>query len=152
MNHNREASMTSYQADVLINTLKNLVNSNKDIYIPLAGKKELIEAISVFENEVFTNSMFRGRHEPSKLSLHAMYNSTNTPLLRLDINAGIHTNPDGEKIEGSHLHLYKDGFEIQYAIPFDVTSDDLVAATKGFMVRFNVIDVKDVIYQDGLFS
>lgn len=144
--------MTSLEADVLINAIKTLVSVNKNIYIPTIGEKERIEAYSVFENEFFTICVFRGRQDPDKLSLHAMDNSTNTALLRLDVNAGIHTNPDGKKIEGTHLHIFKDGFEIQYAIPFDIANENLVSATKAFMARFNVIDVEDVICQDDLFS
>jgi len=40
-------------------------------------------------------------------------------MLRYD-NGGRHTNPDGEKFEGPHIHLFKEGFNDKFAYPVSV--------------------------------
>lgn len=37
----------------------------------------------------------------------------------LDIDGAPHTNPDGERISGTHLHLFKEGYEDRWAYPVD---------------------------------
>ncbi len=46
-------------------------------------------------------------------------------LLRLDINAAPHKNPDNRELGNSHLHVYKVGFSDKYAIdiPMDKFSN-----------------------------
>jgi hypothetical protein len=41
------------------------------------------------------------------------------PLLRLEVFATPHKNPNGEKISENHLHIYKEGFEDRWAYPVD---------------------------------
>lgn len=40
-------------------------------------------------------------------------------LVRLDINGAPHTNPDGQRLGGTHLHIYREGFEDRWAYPVD---------------------------------
>ena len=40
-------------------------------------------------------------------------------LVRLDINGAPHTNPDGQKLDGTHIHIYREGFEDKWAFPVD---------------------------------
>jgi len=40
-------------------------------------------------------------------------------LARLDIEGGPHTNPDGQRLGGTHLHLYREGFDDKWAAPLD---------------------------------
>ena len=40
-------------------------------------------------------------------------------LVRLDLDGAPHTNPDGTKIEGTHLHLYREGYEDKWAYALD---------------------------------
>ncbi|MGL4941667.1 MAG: DUF6978 family protein [Thermoguttaceae bacterium] len=37
-------------------------------------------------------------------------------LTRLDIDGAPHTNPDGEQLSGSHLHLYREDYQDRYAV------------------------------------
>jgi len=62
-------------------------------------------------------------------------------LMRLDINpTGVHYNPDGEKILGTHIHIYTEEHEMAMAIPFDVNNKDLYQLCYTFFDRFNIID------------
>lgn len=40
---------------------------------------------------------------------------TDTSLLRLDIDTKPHRNPDGKKINGTHLHVYREGYADAWA-------------------------------------
>lgn len=44
---------------------------------------------------------------------------TGIHLLRLDVGGGPHQNPDGEKINGAHLHVYHQDFGDTYAYSLD---------------------------------
>lgn len=37
-------------------------------------------------------------------------------LVRLDIDGAPHTNPDGTKLNGSHLHIYRERYEDKWAV------------------------------------
>ena len=49
-------------------------------------------------------------------------------------------NPDGEKILGTHIHIYTEEHEMAMAIPFDVNNKDLYQLCYTFFDRFNIID------------
>lgn len=38
-------------------------------------------------------------------------------LLRLDSNGRVHSNPDDSLVDGTHLHIYKEGSHDQWAYP-----------------------------------
>lgn len=60
-------------------------------------------------------------------------------LLRLDIDTKPHTNPDGNTISGTHLHVYKEGYLDAWAYELD---DPFI---QGINPGFNL---KDLLCQD----
>lgn len=70
-------------------------------------------------------------------------------LLELHINPGkVHINPDGEKIIGSHWHIYTEEFGRKQAFPAeDLQSDLFVKNTLLFMEKFNIIEKPTVNFQ-----
>ena len=51
----------------------------------------------------------------------------------------IHTNPDGERLEGSHKHYWHPQYEDNYAYPVnDITLDDVDEAFKDFLDECNI--------------
>jgi hypothetical protein len=40
-------------------------------------------------------------------------------LVRLDVDGAPHTNPDGQRLSGTHLHLFREGFDDKWAQPLD---------------------------------
>ncbi len=51
----------------------------------------------------------------------------------------IHTNPDGERIEGSHKHYWEPEHEDNYAYPVDdITTDDVDQAFQDFLDECNI--------------
>lgn len=61
---------------------------------------------------------------------------------------GVHRNPDGEKIRGSHWHIYTEEFGRSFAfLADDIQSDSFVENTIYFLTKFNVIEKPNVICQ-----
>ena len=57
-------------------------------------------------------------------------------LVRLDIDGSPHTNPDGIILAGTHIHLYREGYEAKWAYPLDPSvfrdPGDMVVAFEDF--------------------
>lgn len=69
-------------------------------------------------------------------------------LLEIDVNpSAIHINPDGEKISGSHLHVYTEEYDTAFAMPFDINNKDLYQLCYSFFKRFNIIEPPNVTHQ-----
>jgi len=64
-------------------------------------------------------------------------------LLRLDLGNKPHTNPDGEKINGPHLHRYREGYGDKFAIPLPLdlftSPDDPYVTVQEFMKYCHII-------------
>jgi len=73
--------------------------------------------------------------------------------LRLDVNGAPHTNPDGTKLEGSHLHKYREGYDDKWADPIDpkvfTNVQHLATTFREFAKLFGVVHIPAV--QGGLF-
>ena len=103
------------KADYLIQMPKRLVISKNAYSFLQKGESVVIDAIGVTENEKFIFDIARGKIDVRKCTFQDRYERT-IKLLRLDITAnGFHYNPDGTRIDGSHIHIYKEGFGDQYA-------------------------------------
>ncbi len=47
-------------------------------------------------------------------------------LVRLDVDGAPHTNPDGQRLSGTHLHLFREGYDDRWAFPVDPGSFTLL--------------------------
>ena len=69
-------------------------------------------------------------------------------LMRLDVNpTQPHINPDGQKIMGTHLHIYTENNDMTCAVPFDINNSDLYQLCFAFFERFNIVEPPDVYQQ-----
>lgn len=71
--------------------------------------------------EEFLLDLWRGTIRLSKIRLQTRARVV-YPLVRLDIDGAPHTNPDGVRLGGTHLHRYREGFEDRWAFPPDPVS------------------------------
>jgi hypothetical protein len=66
------------------------------------------------------------------------------PLVRLDFGFKPHRNPDDELIPSPHLHRYREGYDLQWAMPLPMelfsTTDDLWSLLFEFMKYCNVTE------------
>ena len=119
--------MNQEEAEYLINTLKDLLSN--EVEIPLSGKRNTYEAVGIPNNRnKFDIYIRRGNINTTKCTFIILSKDTKTCLLRLDAgdNTLRHKNPDNTMIYGTHLHLYKEGYETSYAIEFNLDNPDLV--------------------------
>ena len=108
--------LTESEANELIRMLKKQ-EKVKAILFPDSGKKTRINIISSDSKEKFLIDIYQSRIDITEYFNH-MNHSSKCPLARLDVGEHqVHRNPDGEKLTGSHLHIYKDGYESRWAYP-----------------------------------
>ena len=92
--------------------------------------------------DLFVINIYRGTIQSKKVNIGARIKKNNIMLLELHLSpTNVHRNPDGEKIKGSHWHIYTEEYGGLKAYPAsDITSDDFVDNTIAFLNRFNVIE------------
>ena len=80
---------------------------------------------AVYANEEFMLDITLGRTNALKASFQ-LRTKSNIILVRLDINAAhTHTNPNGQIIGFTHLHIYKAEFDDRYAYELNKLPDNL---------------------------
>ena len=139
--------LTQEEAERLINMLKNSLVS--EIAFPEKGTAIEFDAIGSTKQDHFTTRIYRGRINSTKYEIGARIKKDGIMLLELHINPGkVHFNPDGEKIIGSHWHIYTEEFGRKQAFPAeDLQSDLFVKNTLLFMEKFNIIEKPTVNFQ-----
>lgn len=105
--------LTQTEAETLIGMRKVFINRGTIFIQPSCDQTH--ELIGEDEREKFLLDLWRGTLRLSKLKFQTRGRKV-TVLIRLDIDGAPHTNPDGTKLNGSHLHIYREGFEDKWAI------------------------------------
>jgi len=147
-----DTDLTQAEADELIAMPKVRVNDTSWDY-PDPGNSISVPLISVNRQESFFLDVSRGRADLLKVK-HQNRGRTVIVLVRLELGNVRHRNPDGELLDGPHLHLYREGYGDKWAIPvptdaFTNTSD--ASVTLHDFMRFCGI-IEEPRIQMGLFS
>lgn len=145
-----EVKLTTKEAEVLIEMLKySLI---REIELPSAGGYIDFDVKGTTEKDLFSIHIYRGKINHAKYNMNAMIKRNNIQLLELHINPGsIHVNPDGEKICGSHWHIYTEEHGRRYAYPADdIHSATFVENTILFMNKFHIVEQPEIYYQSEL--
>jgi hypothetical protein len=82
------------------------------------GSDQTHELIGDDKKERFLLDIGRGTFRFSKLKYQTRGRKV-IILVRLDIDGSPHTNPDGMKIDGYHIHIYRQGYEDKWAYRID---------------------------------
>lgn len=142
--------LTTEEALRLIDLLKEKVTETS-INFPKAGNKIEFDVIAIENKNKFTINIYRGSINKQKCTYQGRTAINNIPLLRLDVTKSSHINPDGTKIEGTHLHIYREENDINYAIPFNIDNPNLYAYCLSFFEKFNLIKSSyELLYQTEL--
>ena len=86
------------------------------------GTIDIDEAIIDENDTQYILHIFRGKRNYNRFSIHLRLKEFHDHIVRVDINpSNKHTNPDGEIVEGSHIHIYSNKFprRDQIAIPLE---------------------------------
>ena len=108
--------LTQTEADALI-AMEKTFEIRRTITIPV-GTDQTHELVGADQRERFLLDIWRGTLRISKVKYQTRGKKV-VVLVRLDIDGAPHTNPDGTRIDGAHLHIYREGFEDKWAYPID---------------------------------
>jgi hypothetical protein len=109
--------LTQAEADQFMSMAKHFVRPPATITIP-PGADDTYELAGPSNRETFLLDVWRGTLRLSKLKYQNRV-QTAVILVRLDVDGAPHTNPDGERLSGTHIHLFKEGFDDKWAYPVD---------------------------------
>ena len=132
--------MTDAEARQLLEmTKKSLV---QEINFPTRGNEKEFDVVGDTKKDIFAIKIYRGKIQPFKYNIGARIKKNGTMLLELHISpSNVHYNPNGEKICGSHWHIYTEEYGRHYAFPAeDVQEDTFVDNTIAFLTKFNVVE------------
>ena len=104
--------LTQTEGDALIAMRKTFVQP-LTISMP-PGADQTHELIGDDKREQFLLDLWRGMLRLSKRKYQTRGRKV-VVLVRLDIDGAPHTNPDGTKLGGAHIHLYREGYEDKWA-------------------------------------
>ena len=143
--------LTQIEADRLIEMLKRTIEKSH-LEFPSEKGSVVFDVIGERRTDIFTINIDRKGINAQGCTYQGRVESNNIILLRLDVNpSSIHINPsNGEKIHGTHLHIYNEGYEMQEAIPFDIENKDLYDICYTFFKRFNIVEFPEISYQYSL--
>jgi len=109
-------SITQVEADYLI-SLSKMPLENDPIEIGREGESIKRELISVDRKERFFMDIWRSGVVLGKYTLQ---NRARTVIILVRVDVGDtleHTNPDDTIVSGSHIHLYREGYDDKFASP-----------------------------------
>jgi hypothetical protein len=109
--------LTQTEADLFMQMVKHFIRPPATISIP-PGVDDTYELAGPNNRETFLLDVSRGTLRLSKLKYQNRV-QTAVILVRLDVDGAPHTNPNGERLSGTHLHLFKVGFDDKWAYPVD---------------------------------
>ena len=103
-------------ADTLLKLDKFCVDPEKLWYYPRPGSTIEVPLKSADGRELFSLDIEKHRVTLSKFKVQSRARKT-LVLARLDFGGPPHQNPDGKRIDGSHLHLYNEEYGDKVAVP-----------------------------------
>jgi len=119
--------LTQSEADALIAVSKQFVVPTATVSVA-PGSDATHELTDSSEEERFLLDLARGRRKTVKLKFQTRAKKV-VVLLRLDLNGAPHTNPDGQSVGPTHLHIYRESYEDKWA--YELGSQDLGDASNG---------------------
>ncbi len=139
--------ITQDEADRLLKMLKHTLVSK--INFPTKGAGIEFHVAGDSKQDIFAVNIFRGKINRLKYNMGARIVKNGIMLLELHINpSNVHSNPDGEKIEGNHWHIYSEEYGRLWAFPAEnINSEKFVENTMLFLERFHVIECPTVNFQ-----
>ena len=136
---------------MLIGMLKRTVEQT--VAFPSSKGKVVFDVQGERREDIFVVNIDRKGINAAGASYQGRVRTSGVILMRLDVNpTSVHSNPDGEKIMGTHLHIYTEEHEMGSAIPFDVENKKLYELCYTFFEKFNVIEPPSIIHQNTLFE
>jgi hypothetical protein len=116
--------LTQAEADHLMRVAKHFVRAPASIAIS-PGTDETFELSDANDRERFLLDIWRGTLRLTKLKFQHRVRAV-VVMARLDIDGAPHTNPDGQRLSGTHIHLFREGYDDRWAYSVDRKSFTLL--------------------------
>ena len=110
-----EINLTQVEADALLAMEKHRANEERSNF-PMGGQSVVLPLQSPDRREQFLLDLSRGRIDLLKVKMQNRGRQV-VVLARLDLGGAPHRNPDDEEIASPHLHVYREGYGVKWAIP-----------------------------------
>lgn len=140
--------LTQEEANSLIEELKEIRNLHGLIAFPGPGSYQKLELISSDGKRSFLVDIQRkGYMNYIKKCTYQGRFRKDVILLRLDVDGPEHTNPDGEKLPKTHLHVYREDCGDRFAIPIPPDfkdTNDLIQTLIDFLVYFRTTNAESL--------
>jgi MoaA/NifB/PqqE/SkfB family radical SAM enzyme len=133
--------LTQDEADNLLKIAKKRINNITYIF-PSPGMLLQIPIQSIDSKDEFLLDVRSGRIELKKGTCQIRVATVHI-LARIDLAGGLHRNPDGKEIPCPHIHLYREGYNDQWAYPLPkefTKPDDLWQTLNDFFGYCNIVD------------
>jgi len=117
--------LTQAEADQFMQMAKHFVRPPASISIP-PGVDDTYELAAFDDRERFLLDIWRGTLRVTKLKFQNRV-QTVVVLVRLDVDGAPHTNPDGQRLSGTHLHLFRERYDDRWAYPVDSSTFTLLS-------------------------
>lgn len=137
-----DANLTQAVADALIALEKRRVDAQGWDY-PDFGGRITIPLVSVDRREQFLLDLRRSGLDLTK-GTYQNRGRLVVVLVRLDFGGSPHRNPDGNRIESPHIHLYREGYGDKWAFPVPGEKfqnlSDAWQTLEDFMAYCNIVE------------
>jgi hypothetical protein len=117
--------LTQAEANQFMQMAKRFVRPPASITIP-PGVDDTYELAGPNDRERFFLDVWRGTLRLTKLRFQNRARTV-VVLARLDVDGAPHTNPDLQLLSGTHLHLFREGYDDKWAYPVDPESFTLLS-------------------------
>jgi len=126
--------LTQAETDTLIAMVKHFVRPPAIITIP-PGADYTYELANPESKEEFLLDVWRGTLRLSKVKLQNRVRKA-IVLVRLDVDGAPHTNPDGIRLPGTHIHVFREGYDDKWAQPVDTSKFTALGDTGRTFLQF----------------
>lgn len=110
--------LSQAEADALLGAAKRFVSPRVIRLAPGADATHDLVGTHDGADETFLLDLWRGVKKAAKLKYQTRGRKV-IVLARIDIAGAPHTNPDGTRIDGTHLHVYREGYDDRWAFPLE---------------------------------
>lgn len=136
--------LTQQEADELIAALKHIRAEDAQFPFPAPGQSARLNLYAKDSKQEFIVDVNRrGYLNLVKRCTYQGRYHKDIILLRLDVAGPEHTNPDGQVLPGTHLHIFREEYADKYAVPIPpeiVNPDDLYQTLIDFLTYFKTIN------------
>jgi len=132
--------LTQAEADSLLRMEKHCVDDVRVWAFPGPGGSTVIPLTDPGKVEEFILDVQRSQIRVTKATYQNRHQNT-TILARLDLDGPPHRNPDGQVIPCPHLHVFREGFGVKWAVSAQsqfTNTADLAQTIREFMTYINV--------------